>query len=471
MTRKKWMKWLGRLLLAVVFSLVTRTVWLVGERQWVRAEGDRELTTAFAETDAADPGWRWEALAAARRIPPTDGNAAALIPRIKARLPPDWVRFDNPKKWEPTPPPQPPNRLFPEETIASTRRELGLAPAAVELARTLKDFPDGNRVIHLTPDVLSTKLQDTQDTRTVAALLRWDVVLAAADGDRGRAADDLLALLNTSRSVGDEPFLISQLVRIATRTLAARSVEYVLGQVELADPRLAALQAAWANDAEEPLLLYGLRGERAAFDVLFRNLADGTATPTSAAKSGDAGLSFEAYTLWLYRGRFPRERAAYHRWVTRGVEAARLPLHEQPAAIGALPPPPGDDMKLARLFIPAVEKIAAADWRSVAEARCVVVALACERYRLKNKRWPGSLSDLPNDRLPAVPLDPYDGQPLRYKSLADGAVVYSVGKDGTDDGGLTSEPGNPAGTDIGIRLWNPAARGLPAVAVPLTPSP
>ncbi len=29
----------------------------------------------------------------------------------------------------------------------------------------------------------------------------------------------------------------------------------------------------------------------------------------------------------------------------------------------------------------------------------------------------------------------FDGQPLRYKKLAKGYVVYSVGEDGKDDGG------------------------------------
>ncbi|HYT62086.1 MAG TPA: hypothetical protein VEL06_18040 [Haliangiales bacterium] len=37
--------------------------------------------------------------------------------------------------------------------------------------------------------------------------------------------------------------------------------------------------------------------------------------------------------------------------------------------------------------------------------------------------------------LPAVPLDPFDGAPLRYKQLSKGCVVYSIGPDGRDNGG------------------------------------
>jgi len=37
--------------------------------------------------------------------------------------------------------------------------------------------------------------------------------------------------------------------------------------------------------------------------------------------------------------------------------------------------------------------------------------------------------------LDAVPKDPFDGKELRYKKLETGFVVYSIGKDGNDDGG------------------------------------
>ena len=65
------------------------------------------------------------------------------------------------------------------------------------------------------------------------------------------------------------------------------------------------------------------------------------------------------------------------------------------------------------------------------------VALAVERWRqARNGRTPDSLADLTPDFLPTVPLDPFDSQPLRYKKLNPGFIVYSIGADFTDDGGL-----------------------------------
>jgi hypothetical protein len=67
-----------------------------------------------------------------------------------------------------------------------------------------------------------------------------------------------------------------------------------------------------------------------------------------------------------------------------------------------------------------------------------------------------------------VPLDPFDGQPLRCKLLPDGVVVYSVGYDGADNGGVINrESPSTAGTDLGFRLWNPEVRRQ----TPLPPPP
>ena len=50
-------------------------------------------------------------------------------------------------------------------------------------------------------------------------------------------------------------------------------------------------------------------------------------------------------------------------------------------------------------------------------------------------RLPGPLDELAPRYLEAVPADPFDGRPLRYKRLENGYVIYSIGSNGIDDGG------------------------------------
>jgi len=66
----------------------------------------------------------------------------------------------------------------------------------------------------------------------------------------------------------------------------------------------------------------------------------------------------------------------------------------------------------------------------LAQMRSAQTALAVERYRLANGGTPDNAGLLVPAFLPAVPADPCDGQPLRYKPLGDGYLVYSRGASG-----------------------------------------
>ena len=106
-----------------------------------------------------------------------------------------------------------------------------------------------------------------------------------------------------------------------------------------------------------------------------------------------------------------------------------------------------------------LSKLAHAYLMNRAKLRAIIAVIACERYRLEQDRWPTSWEQLTPAYLKAVPVDPYTGQPFFLKALPDGLVIYSVGRDGKDDGGDVL-PGESPAKDIGFRLWNPAQRGI-----------
>jgi hypothetical protein len=106
---------------------------------------------------------------------------------------------------------------------------------------------------------------------------------------------------------------------------------------------------------------------------------------------------------------------------------------------------------LTRLLLPSISPLASKAAQCDAKIRDAQAALAVERYRLANGKLPSQLSDLVPTFLPAVPSDPFDGKPLRYKTLAKGYVVYSVGDDREDNGGAEKDSKGVSwvpGTDI-----------------------
>ncbi len=62
--------------------------------------------------------------------------------------------------------------------------------------------------------------------------------------------------------------------------------------------------------------------------------------------------------------------------------------------------------------------------------------LAIDQYYQKHKIIPKSLNKLVPQFIDALPLDPFDGKELKYKTLNRGAwLIYSVGEDSLDQGG------------------------------------
>ena len=90
-------------------------------------------------------------------------------------------------------------------------------------------------------------------------------------------------------------------------------------------------------------------------------------------------------------------------------------------------------------MMPSVRPTWEVDLAGIARLRACVTALAVERYRLAKGKLPDGLGDLVGEYLESVPADPFTGQMLKYKKLQQGYVVYSVGKDGKDDGGVEQE--------------------------------
>jgi len=79
--------------------------------------------------------------------------------------------------------------------------------------------------------------------------------------------------------------------------------------------------------------------------------------------------------------------------------------------------------------------------RRNAGMRLLQTDLALRLYQHDHGELPRDLEQLVPTYLPALPLDPYSGQLLRYRIDGDDFILYSIGKDRRDDGGtFTNSP-------------------------------
>ncbi len=80
------------------------------------------------------------------------------------------------------------------------------------------------------------------------------------------------------------------------------------------------------------------------------------------------------------------------------------------------------------------------------------VAFALALYHREYGFYPKNLGELTPKYLPLVPTDLFSGQALIYRIADQGYLLYSVGKNGVDDGGQASLFDRPPGDDLGVRM-------------------
>jgi hypothetical protein len=455
--RPRWRTWLRRV---VVGILVALAIGACRYAYW-HHQVATQLQEALAGLDLADPGWRRHDIEAARTDIPDQENSARCAMRVSRLLPKDWPPQDVVKAFENL---EPPERLG-QDQFALLDKELNALQPALAEGLELARLPNGRHRITYLRNMLNTPLEDQQKVRAVTALLRYEALRSGEGGDMKGAMRACQATLNAARSLGDEPLVISQLVRVACVVVACQAVERTLAQGEPGSKDLTDLQQMLEEEDAHPTALIAMRGERAQWHEIFDALESGDVLMSQIADPDTPPDWRDTYLGWVHRDRIRSEHPLFLSLMTRWVEEARLPTYEQ----GIVGQGFADELRnlpshapITRLMFPALDRAAEAFRRKHAHVRCLAAALAAERYRRKHGDWPETLGRLTPDFLAEVPLDPYDGEPLRYRRLADGVVVYSVGRDEVDDGGTIDRVNAiRPGTDVGYRLWDVKHRRQP----------
>jgi len=73
------------------------------------------------------------------------------------------------------------------------------------------------------------------------------------------------------------------------------------------------------------------------------------------------------------------------------------------------------------------------EYLRVFNARATACLFALKAYKEEKGHLPDSLSELVPKYLPKVPINPFDGKPLRYSK--EKGIIYCVGRDLKDSGG------------------------------------
>jgi hypothetical protein len=346
--------------------------------------------------------------------------------------------------------------------------------ALVDTIRRAADMPGCRFARDWARPSIGMLLPEMHAMRTEARLLALAARRAASEGRPAEAVADAVRLGSLGRQAGSEPILVSSLVGLAIDGEALSVVADVLPRLGPGDAAL--LDAPGLRDlvGAMPSIVRAINGEEAFGLAMFADFADGRedihafgrlssdAAPTFGE---DHPLAFLADPLMAiyrvfflpadlagYRDRFRKLRSTAARSVDQ-----RQGWPEMKRDIDAIDTDPrrGPDGALARLIVPATEAVFRAQSHAVARHRAAEVLLAATRERLATGKLPAAIDSLVPARLPSVPRDPFTSDsPMRAAFEAGEFSVWSVGPNGTDDGGPVAAGNAPPerGDDIGLRM-------------------
>jgi hypothetical protein len=278
--------------------------------------------------------------------------------------------------------------------------------------------------------------------KDLVLLFRAEALVHAAQDQPDLAVKSLVDGLALARSLDLEPLLISQLVRIACLSIMISALEDLLSRHGLPEAQLQELSVALQRAESQTPFTRGLVGELCMGSEVFR-----VRPAELAVYLGESGMDSPwvrvAYPLYALTGLRERDFLFYLRTMRQMIEVSELPVAtglvrgreyqketERLIASRKL-------LIFSRMLLPSLNKASMRAAENEARLRCAGTALGLERYRrLHGEQLPDELASLAGAFLASVPADPFDDQPLRYRKLDRGYVIYSVGPDLTDDGGL-----------------------------------
>jgi hypothetical protein len=172
-------------------------------------------------------------------------------------------------------------------------------------------------------------------------------------------------------------------------------------------------------------------------------------------------LTLRVIRSYPYRPMYRLDQARVLRYELEMVRLSREPYYTVRSRLEELDTELGSPMRpyfLTSLILPALPRVQFAVAKARAELRATTAGLACETYRADTGSYPTALDDLVPAYLPELPVDPFTGTPLLYRLTDEEVAVYSVGKNGTDDGSYKEETGeggallHPGADDVAWRV-------------------
>ncbi len=294
-------------------------------------------------------------------------------------------------------------------------------------------------------------LPELTSLRRLTDTCMWNAKLAALKGRSQLAFENIIVCYVAGRQKTRTPSLVmEQLVGLGNKQIAICNALVILDRIEVDNGDLKlfqdSLQAQFENDTYAPdftvekLFLY---------DALQRSFVDnGRGTGRLAFRMAEGFITlcsgWHNYKVYLscFIGPTRNQMVEKIEQLFASFEPlkTRSPwqLHKQDyfKKVDAIL----RENFFMEMFVTSHHGIFKLHHRVKVRTEALITTIAILRHKTDTGKLPESLGKLvSNGYLKSVPMDPYSDGPLVYKLIEDNFMLYSVGEDFKDDGGITSD--------------------------------
>jgi hypothetical protein len=330
---------------------------------------------------------------------------------------------------------------------------------------------------------------EMSQTRDAIRFLVAKALVDARDGRAGAALNDLATAIRMSNHLSAEPTLVAQLVRVACIAIVSARLPEVL---EKAPPTAQESRAFYDLLGQVDMIgpwVHGMEGERAcglwAFDYVRRSPKNvvvmfsmsGVAQDSARARRRRFALrALDSLARVVWMPFLKLDETYFIRAWDETMALHKKPYRESRAGFVRFEKTMNDDRWpryaiMTRTFFPVFSGAPVARDKAIALIGMMQAALALRAYQVEHGEYPASLAQLKARGGWAIPDDPFSGKPFIYRPdvaqppsagngrAPKGYLIYSVGPDGKDDGGL--DRGAAAKRNRGQRGWEELTYDLP----------
>ena len=294
-----------------------------------------------------------------------------------------------------------------------------------------------------------------------ALVLRLRALAELEAGQSDAVLADISLALRLTETIRSDPFLISQLVRIAMFQITAQVVWEGLRQHRWTDAQLSELDRQLATFDFVADYQTAMRAENAweaaSIDFLrhhpnqWRNLFE-AGPPNLPDLTGHLIPSG-----WFYQNELRSSKFILEQFLpigdVRPQTISPTLVKQADEALRTMRVTPYSS--LCRIFLPALVNSPRKFAWAQAAVNLARTACALDRYRLVHGKYPETVDALAPQFIANVTHDPIGGLPLHYRPTDGGQfILYSVGWNEKDDGGIVAlSKGGAVDLDSGDWVW------------------